>query len=136
MLQIVPFPLVNLILVGTLILVGVTLAFFAFVYVVMWVYATMNPWVDSVKQMNRCCNPAFSMWYFEHHRHKWVAYSLAENTFFALAFWWFFMILNRIYYIPPYGELAYNVTFATSLTLGILLLIALGYALVRYHASK
>ena len=124
-------------MVGTLLLVGITLGFFVFSYFIMKVYAVLNPWVRDVKRMGWCCNPAFSMWYFEYHRHKWVAYILTICTvLIGIPIWWFYMFLNGIYFISSYGELVYLITAAISLTLGILLLIAIGYALIRHHAPK
>lgn len=82
------------------------------------------------------CSPTFSRWAFEHTRYKWVAYTLVYSTIISLGIWWFFMFVNRIYYILPYGELAYTITTAISFTLNILLIIAIGYVLVRLHTPK
>ena len=136
--QIIPFfTPVTLIVVGTLLLVGVTLAFYVLVYFLTKVSVYRNPWVRDVKHMSWLFSPAFNIWYFIFHRHKWAAYWLTVSTvLLGIPFWWALMLLNSISFIPTYGAHVYYITAASSLILGILLLIAIGYILVRHHAPK
>jgi hypothetical protein len=133
-LQLFSFLLLDLILIGALILIGLALGFFILTYFIMLIYAGMNPWVHNVKRMDWCCNPAFDIWYFEHNRRKWVAANFGGSTLFAIIFWFLFMLWISFSYLPLFGDFIFYTNLFITLILGILILIPIGYGIVHLHS--
>ena len=138
MLQFFPFPLLipAVVIIGVLVLIGLTLGFFMLTYIIMMIYAGMNPWVRDTKRMNWCCNPAFSIWYFEHKRRKWVASNFGGSIFIAIIFWFLFMLWISFYYIPILGDFVFFSNLVITLVLGIIFSILIGYGIVRLHSPS
>ncbi|MFX0170217.1 MAG: hypothetical protein ACFE89_12825 [Candidatus Hodarchaeota archaeon] len=136
MLQILPLPIFEIVTIGTLLLVGLTLGLFFLVYFIMMAYAAWNPWVREVKRMNWCCNPAFDIWYYEHKRRKWVAANFVGSIILALLFWFILLSTSHIYYITLYGVVTYTANLVYTITLGIGLLALIGYGITKLHSPS
>ncbi|MFX1318614.1 MAG: hypothetical protein ACFE9D_10920 [Promethearchaeota archaeon] len=134
MLQFFPLILLDFVIAGALALIGLTLGLFFLVYVIMMIYAGMNPWVRDVERMDWCCNPAFDIWYYTNQRRKWVAANFGGSILFAVIFWFLLMLWNSFYYLPVFGDLIFNTNLVISFTLGVLILIPIGYGIVHLHA--
>ena len=134
MLQLVPVLLLDFVFAEALVLIGFALGFFVLVYFIMMIYAGMNSWVREVKRMGWCCNPAFDIWYYEHNRRKWVTANFGASTIFAVIFWFLNILWISFSFLPVYGDFIFNVNVIAAFMLGIVILIPIGYGLVRFHS--
>lgn len=124
----------DFVLVGTLVLIGFALGFFVLVYFSMAVYAAMNPWVRKVKRMDWCCNPAFDIWYYEHKRRRWVTANFIGSIIFAIIIWFLYIVWISSAYFPVFGNFIFTVNVIVTFVLGIVILIPIGYGIVRLHS--